>query len=799
MGIYVAQDELRVEQEARRKAEDALRERVKELRCLRELSLILQETGSIEEILQRVVTILPPAWQYEHDTVARIIYLDEIHQTSDFSLCLDAQSSPLRVNRTTVGSVEVGYLSEHPVSDEGSFLKEERRLLDIVAESLARAIGRLLDEQALKAEERKYRLLAENTLDVIWSTDLEMTFTYVNPAVNILTGHDPEELVGATLSEFVDENNLALLADTASKAVENGPESEGLRVEANLLRKDGSLVPVEIRGKALFDQRGTPIGLQGTTRDVTERRRAQEDLRRSEERHRHLFETMAQGSIFLDSEGKCTSVNTSAVRILGRSREELLDSCPFTPSWELKQPDGTEWPHEKWPIAVALQTAQRVEPVLVGVFNPQDKDYRWLRVSAIPLPLVDDTSPPELNVIFEDLTALRQAEEQRLQVEVQLRRAEKLEAVGRLAGGIAHDFNNMLSIILGNTEIALSQAEHSDLIHSELLEIQTAAQKSVELTQQLLSFARLRDTDPEHLNMNNCIEDSMVMLKSLLGEDIELKWEPWSAAVPVKTDPAQLDRILVVLTQNARDAIENVGSITIKTEIKQLDETCLPQNTESTPGPYAVLTVSDTGIGMDQHTLSRVFEPYFSTKPRNEREGLGLATVHGLVKQNGGFTNIYSEPGVGTVVRVYLPQAQEEISHPSPRGSVNVEPLKPGDETILLVDDENSLLTMVARLLKRLGYRVLPADSPAKALELFREHSEEIDLLLTDIVMPQMNGQELFHQMTALKPDLKCLFMSGYTFDILAHRGVDQPEVNLLQKPFSIRELGHQLRDVLDL
>ncbi|MFZ1642950.1 MAG: GAF domain-containing protein [Candidatus Contendobacter sp.] len=380
-------------------------------------------------------------------------------------------------------------------------------------------------------------------------------------------------------------------------------------------------------------------------------------------------------------------------------------------------------------------------------------------------------------------------------LEAQLLQAQKMEAVGRLAGGVAHDFNNMLAVIAGHAEMALEQTAPDCPLYADLLAIQKAAQRSADLTRQLLAFARKQTIAPRVLDLNDTIAGMLKILGRLIGEDIALLWKPANSLWPVNVDPAQIDQILANLVVNARDAIAGVGKIIIETGRADFDESYCETHPDFIPGRYVLLVVSDNGCGMDKEVLAQLFDPFFTTKPQGRGTGLGLATVYGIVKQNHGFINVYSEPGQGSTFRIYLPRHAADQAGASPTPAPAIAPT--GAETVLLVEDEAALLKLGKLLLERLGYTVLAAGSPNQALELAGAHAGVIHLLLTDVIMPEMSGRDLWQRLGALRPGLKCLFMSGYTANVIAHHGVLDDGVHFLQKPFSREALANKLREVL--
>jgi two-component system cell cycle sensor histidine kinase/response regulator CckA len=351
-------------------------------------------------------------------------------------------------------------------------------------------------------------------------------------------------------------------------------------------------------------------------------------------------------------------------------------------------------------------------------------------------------------------------------------------------------------VILGHAEMALEQVEPTRPLHADLIEIQKAAERSADLTRQLLAFARKQTVAPQILDLNETVAGMLNMLERIIGEDVDLHWLPSDELWPVRVDPSQIDQILANLCVNARDAITDVGKVAIYTGNSVLDATYCALHPGSFPGEYVRLVVNDDGRGMDEETLSHLFEPFFTTKDVGQGTGLGLATVYGIVKQNGGFIDVCSEPDRGTTFTIYLPRYMGKAEQTGTEG-----PLAPavrGDETVLLVEDELAILKLTTRMLASQGYTVLAASTPNEALRLAREHATELHLLVTDVVMPEMNGRELAKNLLPLHPGLKCLFMSGYTANVIAHHGVLDEGVHFIQKPFSMRDLAAQVREALE-
>ena len=388
------------------------------------------------------------------------------------------------------------------------------------------------------------------------------------------------------------------------------------------------------------------------------------------------------------------------------------------------------------------------------------------------------------------------AEEEKASLSEELKQAHKMDSVGRLAGGVAHDFNNMLGVIIGHTDLAIASLEPAHPVQANLEEISKAANRSADLTRQLLAFAHKQTIAPRVMDLNETVAGMLKMLQRLIGENIDLRWRPGEALWPVKVDPSQVDQILANLCVNARDAISGVGHLTIETGNRTFHPDAVPANAGALPGDYVLLAVHDDGRGIHREILPKIFEPFFTTKEIGKGTGLGLATVYGIVMQNRGFIEVRSEPERGTTFEIFLPRHSGE----GERMRINASPevsLK-GRETILLVEDEPVLLELTCQMVEMQGYTVLAAHSPNEALRLAEVHPGPIHLLMTDVVMPEMNGRDLAQKLLSLHPHLRCLFISGYTSDVIAHHGVIDEGVHFLQKPYTAQVLSKKVREVLD-
>jgi len=510
--------------------------------------------------------------------------------------------------------------------------------------------------------------------------------------------------------------------------------------------------------------------------DITERKKAEAE-------HNRLMAAIEQSGeviVITDAKGIIQYVNPAFSKVTGYSREEAVGKK----SGILKSGQHDEsFYRELWKTLSSGKPWQ-------GRFINKRKDGTLYTEEATLSPVFDATGK-----IVNYVAAQRDISE-RLRLSEQLYQAQKMDSVGRLAGGVAHDFNNMLSVILGSTELALSEVDSSQPLFSDLQEIRKAAERSAALTRQLLAFARKQTVSPILIDLNDTLTSMITMLRRLIGEDIALAWIPGKDLWPVKMDPSQIDQILANLAVNARDAMSKAGTLTIETHNLTVDDAYCTKHVETIPGDYVLLAVSDTGCGIDKKVQPHLFEPFFTTKKVGDGTGLGLATVYGIVKQNRGFINVYSELGLGTTFKIYLPRQMGKIEKtPTPNTQ---EPIQRGDETVLLLEDEAEILKVSKTMLEKLGYRVLAASLPSEAIRLAENNADKIRLVLTDVVMPEMNGRDLAKRLQLLIPNLKCLFMSGYTANVIAHQGVLDEGVYFIQKPFSLKALASKLRTALD-
>ena len=627
-----------------------------------------------------------------------------------------------------------------------------------------------------------------------------------NPEAERLTGLHADDWIGREIDEVWPETRRTGIAKTYLEVMrtgrtfmaENVPHKDA-RV-AGAFRVRAFALPGSRLAVAFEDVTDRTVAEEGVRELLSEsnearaallgiledERRAEESLRRSEERFSLAFRTSPYAiTITLARDGQFLEVNDAFTTIAGYSREEAMANSSIGLGIWVDEDDRRR-------VVSALQQGKAV----VGqefLFRRKNGQALTGLFSAQIITLGDE---PCILSSIDDITERKRADAERERLQGQLVQAQKMEYVGRLAGGVAHDFNNLLMGIMNYVELCRDQVGRDHPIRGWLDEITRDAQRSADLTRQLLAFARRQTIAPRLLDLSAAVPGMLRMLRRLVGEDIDLVWLPGPGPMAVKMDPSQLDQALVNLAINARDAIGGPGKLTIETQGAVLEAGRAAELAEASPGSYVLLAVTDNGSGMSRETLEHIFEPFFTTKADDAGTGLGLATVDGIVRQNGGFIDVTSAPGQGTTFRVYLPRCADEVlervgvAAPTERLG--------GRETILVVEDEKSIRVTVERFLEDLGYTVLSAAAPDAALRLSGEHGGEIHLLISDVVMPGMSGRALAEQLTERRSGLRCLFISGYTADVIAHRGVLDEDVDFLAKPFTRDDLARKVREVLD-
>jgi PAS domain S-box-containing protein len=625
----------------------------------------------------------------------------------------------------------------------------------------------------MAVRDARYRVLLEQTQEAV-SVTVNGRVAYANPACVEMFGYQ-KPLIGVPVTVFFAPGSREQVEEIVQHRIAGRPAPElyeaiGLRGDGTTFAVELRVTPVEFEGQA---------GSQAVMRDITGRKRMEAEIRGSEERYRLLFERNLAGVYRSTLDGRLLECNRAFAQMMGYA----------SPAEAMAQP-GLAFHASREAREQFLERLRR-EGSLVNFENQarrKDGSLVWVVENVSLLQSEDEGEEVVLGTVF-DMTERRRLEEQLLQ-------SQKMEAVGRLAGGIAHDFNNLLTAVAGYSELLLSQLPEGDPRRESAEEIRQAGSRAAALTQQLLAFSRRQVLEPRVLDLNAVIGGMERMLRRVIGEDVELTTaldpELWRA----RADPGQIEQAILNLVVNARDAMPRGGRLTLETANVELDEKFAGHYASVHPGPHVMLAVSDTGVGMDAELQARLFEPFFTTKEHGKGTGLGLSTTYGIVKQSGGSIWVYSEPGHGTTFKIYLPRCEEPLEERQPPPPVRA--AEPGTESVLLVEDEPEVRRLVEKLLRLKGYRVLSAASPAEAIAISKRHEAPIELMLTDVIMPGMNGRELARVLAASRPRMKVLYMSGYTDAAMNQQGILPPGTAFLSKPFTPEALARKVREVLD-
>ncbi|HTK95108.1 MAG TPA: GAF domain-containing protein [Terriglobales bacterium] len=695
----------------------------------------------------------------------------------------------------------------------------EKEILTFVSHEIASAIDYRRKRDALEESEKKFRALYRITETASTAQDLDQMYASLHKIIGELMYaanfyialHDPvTDMI--TFPYWMDANEPAPAPRRPSRGLTEYVLRSGQPFLSRMENLEELVTQGEVKriGSPSFDWMGVPLKKDDETFGVLavqtydekirygekdkelltfvsqhvanalQRRRDQEAVKRSEERYRSLVESAVYGIYRSAMDDRFLDVNPALVEMLGYDSPEEVLALDVARDVYLD-------PNERGDLVQKYHYTRHVDSV----------EVKWKRKDGTPMTVrlsgravVSVAGEPEgFEMIAEDVTERRAFEEQ-------MRQSQKMEAVGRLAGGVAHDFNNLLTVIKGYTELVLDSYSEGDPRRGEIEEIRKAADRAGALTRQLLAFSRQQVLAPKTLNLNQVVQSMDGLMHRLLGENIELSTLLGPDVGRVRADPGQLEQVLMNLAINARDAMPRGGKLTIGTANAEIDELYAREHPTIAPGSYVLLAVSDTGQGMDTETQAHIFEPFFTTKEQGKGTGLGLSTVYGIVKQSGGDIWVYSEVGVGSTFKVYLPRvdAPAELVAPSsgsPRRAV-------GSETILLVEDEDGVRALVRKFLERSGYQVIEASSGDQALGLAHKHGDKIDLLLTDVVLPRMSGSELARRLVDMYPQTRVLYMSGYTDDAIVHHGVLSAGAAFVQKPFTAEALGRKIREILE-
>jgi two-component system, cell cycle sensor histidine kinase and response regulator CckA len=626
-------------------------------------------------------------------------------------------------------------------------------------------------EAAAKESEDKYRMLVENSLQGL-AIIQDGCFVFCNSALAEMSGYSVEELLS-----FPHSSTLIHPDDRSAVQKRHLERLAGVSLaqhhEHRILRKDGTVCWVELCA-SLIDFNGKPA-VQVASMDVTARKEAEEALKDSKEYLNQIINRIGDPIFVKDRDHRFVLVNDAFCSFLGTPREVLIGTSDV-------------------PGEISLPLWQKEEEVLrtgkecLTEDNLLDGQGNYRIVLTRKSRLTDKNGNHQIVGVLRDISEYKR-------LEVQFLQSQKMEAIGVLAGGVAHDFNNLLNVINGYSELVLEDLDRANPIRGDIEQIRNAGKRAATLTSQLLAFGRKQILQPKILDLNQSITSIGSMLRRMIGEDIELISKTQPGLGMVNADPGKIEQIIMNMAVNARDAMPRGGMLTIETANVQLDENYLVDHPFVKTGPFVMLAISDSGIGMNVETQSRIFEPFFTTKEKGKGTGLGLSTVYGIVKQSNGFIWVYSEPGKGTTFKIYFPRVEGEKTR-LPEDLV--ESVLCGSETVLLVEDENAVRALAGRILRERGYKVMEASHGEDALRIAHEYDGEIHLVLTDAVMPGMSGNALVTHIEAERPGIKSLYISGYTDSAIVHHGILNSSIAFLQKPFTVEGLTRKIREVLN-
>jgi PAS domain S-box-containing protein len=781
-------------------------------------------------------------------------------------------------------------------------------------------------EEALRESEARFRSLVETTSDWIWEVDANVIYTYCSPKVIDLLGYEPNEIIGKSPYDLMPPGEACRLAPQVAQLM--AAAKPLIRIENINLHKDGRQVLLETSGVPILDNQGGLKGYRGIDRDITRRKQAEEALRISEEQYRMLFETMAQGVVYQNADGRITSANPAAERILGLSLDQMVGRTSLDPRWRAVRKDGSEFPGDQHPSMVALRTGQPINNVIMGVFHPVEQRHRWITVDAVPQfppggttpstvyttftditerketervlqeefafrnaiiecaaeglcvwhevpdfpylvftvwnncmteitgcsideinrlgwyqslypdPVVqararervariqsgDDMKGEEREItrsdgtkrlvaistsilrkkagdihilaLIQDLTERKRAEEERLKLEAQMQRAQKLESLGILAGGIAHDFNNLLTAILGHANLAMLELPAESGVRPSIKAIEDASHRAADLCRQMLAYAGMGRFMVEPVNLSFIVQELTHLLQVSVSKKAMLRCNLGSDLPAIDADPTQVRQVIMNLVINASEAIgDKEGIVAVTTGVMQCDEAYLRESHTAEilpPGTYVFVEVDDTGCGMDANTRARIFDPFFTSKFPGR--GLGLAAVLGIVRSHKGAIKLESEPGKGTSFRVLFPASKAAAAEEPAK----MPRLFTGSGLILLVDDEEPVREVAKTILERCGYQVVTATNGREAISIFRERSAEIACVLLDLTMPQMDGEETYYELRRIRENARVILSSGYGGQETSRRFHGLGLAGFIAKPFEASVLSAMLREILN-
>ncbi|MBD3167290.1 PAS domain S-box protein, partial [bacterium] len=767
----------------RKQAEEALRENEEKYRTLFETAhdaIFLMKGGKFLACNQSAVKMF--GLNTAEDIVGQYPWMISPELQPDGR---DSESAARDVVEAAQNGIPQEFYWLHKASD-GTLFDADVSLnqLELDGEVYLQAIVRDISEQKRAERElqesRKFlQLVMDNIPQFIFWKDRESRYLGCNANFARAAGvRSPEDIIGKTDHDLAWKREEADFFIEVDKRVMEKNQTEFHIIEPQF-QADGKQAWLDTNKIPLHDEGGNVIGILGTYEDITERKMAEEALKESEALFRSVIE-QSNDAIYILYNRRFDLVNRRFCELTGMTVEEVRS--PEFDFLSLVTPDDRDLIEER---LRQRETGETLSDMYEFTLLPSHGEPRLVQTSVTVINYRDDTAI---------LGHLRDITEQR-SLEEQLRQAQKIESIGRLAGGIAHDFNNLLTPIIGNSELSMLELDPEEDLYQDMREIRDTAERASELTRKLLAFSRKQVLDLKTVELPGLVKNFREVLVRTIRENIQLEFHLGGGSVPVRVDVSQVEQILLNLVVNAQDAMPEGGTISISTDMSELDTGYAALHPEVHPGWYAVLDVSDTGIGMDEATRQRAFDPFFTTKETGKGTGLGLSTVHGIVKQHDGHVRAYSELGKGSTFRVYLPVVETETVSPLIRHAKDE--VLHGQGTILVVEDQPQVREIASRILKQYGYTVRTAEHGEEALSLARRVSVKFDLLVTDIIMPGMNGQELYHQLLEIFPELKVLYMSGYSQNVISHHGILDEGIDFLQKPLRVEALAGKVMEIL--
>ncbi|MCK4542738.1 MAG: PAS domain S-box protein [Spirochaetales bacterium] len=701
-----------------------------------------------------------------------------------------------------------GLISTHQKEEAlySTLQKERLHLIEAKKKLELEVEERLHIEEVLRESEEKHRLLAENTVDCIWQVNLDMECTYINQAVFPFFGYTPEEWIGSKLPEHCSSEEMEKMQTIISNGLANLAKKTTKIFETSLYHKNGEEIPCEITGQIVLDDAGAPIYLQGTTRNITERKRVEKKLKESNDRQRYfhsmtrlMCDNLPDFIWTKDLENKFIFANKACCEKLlnARDTDEPVGKTDmyFAARERESHPENPEY-------HTFGETCMGSDLVVLKTKKPQRFDEfgnvkgKFLYIDVYKAPFRDENG----NLIgtvgcARDITREKKAEEERIKLEAKLQQAQKMEAVGTLAGGIAHDLNNILFPISGYAEMLLQDVPEDSPLRQRLIDILQGTKRAGDLVKQILTFSRQKDHEMKPLKVHLVINEALKLIKSSLPSTIEITQNIKSDCGLVYADPTQIHQIVMNLCTNAYHAMEETGG-KLTFNLKEVELAAEDLNDPAMiPGKYVCLTVSDTGPGMEQSITDRIFDPYFTTKEEGKGTGMGLAVVHGVVKSHGGNISVYSEPGKGTEFKVHLPVIKKQEETAKLKTDL---PIQKGDERILLVDDEDIIAQMGKQMLERLGYHVTARTGSTDALEAFRENPDKFDLVISDMTMPIMTGEQLAAEIMKIRSDIPIILCTGFSEMMSEEKAKSLGIKGFLMKPVVMKDFSNMIRKVLD-